>query len=75
MSASAKIIGSGLATIGLTGAGIGIGLVFGSLITATARNPSLRPLLGSYIFTNILGIYLSEYLTSRRFYIPYIEPS
>jgi F0F1-type ATP synthase membrane subunit c/vacuolar-type H+-ATPase subunit K len=47
MSASAKIIGSGLATIGLAGAGVGIGLVFGSLITATARNPSLRPLIGA----------------------------
>jgi F-type H+-transporting ATPase subunit c len=46
MSASAKIIGSGLATIGLAGAGVGIGLVFGSLITATARNPSLRPFIG-----------------------------
>jgi F0F1-type ATP synthase membrane subunit c/vacuolar-type H+-ATPase subunit K len=40
---AAKIIGSGLATIGLSGAGVGIGLVFGSLIEATARNPSLRP--------------------------------
>lgn len=40
---AAKTIGSGLATIGLTGAGVGIGLVFGSLIEATARNPSLRP--------------------------------
>ena len=41
---AAKIIGSGLATIGLAGAGVGIGLVFGSLIEGTARNPSLRPL-------------------------------
>ena len=32
---AAKIIGSGLATIGLAGAGVGIGLVFGSLIEAT----------------------------------------
>jgi F0F1-type ATP synthase membrane subunit c/vacuolar-type H+-ATPase subunit K len=41
---AAKIIGSGLATIGLAGAGVGIGLVFGSLIEATSRNPSLRPI-------------------------------
>jgi len=27
----------------VAGAGVGIGLVFGSLIEATARNPSLRP--------------------------------
>jgi F-type H+-transporting ATPase subunit c len=54
---AAKIIGSGLATIGLTGAGIGIGIVFGSLIEGIARNPSLRPQLFSYA---ILGFALSE---------------
>jgi F-type H+-transporting ATPase subunit c len=54
---AAKIIGSGLATIGLAGAGVGIGLVFGSLIEATARNPSLRGQLFSYA---ILGFALAE---------------
>jgi F0F1-type ATP synthase membrane subunit c/vacuolar-type H+-ATPase subunit K len=56
MIQGAKIIGSGLATIGLAGAGVGIGLVFGSLIEATARNPSLRPKikLGSFIFVYML---------------------
>ena len=39
---SAKVIGSGLATFGLAGAGIGIGLVFHSLISGVARNPSQR---------------------------------
>ncbi|CRL31306.1 unnamed protein product [Penicillium camemberti] len=32
MLQSAKIIGTGMATTGLIGAGIGIGLVFGALI-------------------------------------------
>jgi hypothetical protein len=41
---AAKYIGAGLATIGLAGAGVGIGTVFSGLITATARNPQLRPL-------------------------------
>jgi F-type H+-transporting ATPase subunit c len=54
---AAKIIGSGLATIGLAGAGVGIGLVFGSLIEATARNPSLRSDLFGYA---ILGFALTE---------------
>jgi F-type H+-transporting ATPase subunit c len=54
---AAKLIGSGLATIGLAGAGVGIGLVFGSLIEATARNPSLRPQLFAYA---ILGFALAE---------------
>ena len=42
-----KFSGAGLATIGLSGAGIGIGNVFGSLITAGARNPShMKQLFG-----------------------------
>lgn len=40
---ASKFIGAGLATIGLAGAGVGIGLVFSGLITATSRNPALRP--------------------------------
>lgn len=57
MIAAAKIIGAGLATIGLTGAGAGIGIVFAALITATSRNPSLRAQLFSYA---ILGFALTE---------------
>jgi F-type H+-transporting ATPase subunit c len=41
----------------VAGAGVGIGLVFGSLIEATARNPSLRPQLFAYA---ILGFALAE---------------
>jgi F0F1-type ATP synthase membrane subunit c/vacuolar-type H+-ATPase subunit K len=32
------MIGAGLATIGLTGVGAGVGIVFGSLVMAHARN-------------------------------------
>lgn len=53
----AKIIGTGLATTGLIGAGIGIGVVFGALILGVARNPSLRGQLFSYA---ILGFAFSE---------------
>lgn len=35
-------MGAGLATIGLVGAGIGVGVVFGALITGLARNPQLN---------------------------------
>ena len=44
----AKIIGTGLATTGLIGAGVGIGIVFGALILGVARNPSLRGQLFSH---------------------------
>lgn len=57
MLQAAKYIGSGLATIGLSGAGVGIGVVFSGLITGVARNPAMRAQLFSYA---ILGFALSE---------------
>ena len=55
--AAAKLIGAGLATIGLAGAGAGIGIVFGSLMTSVARNPSLSKVLFGHA---ILGFALTE---------------
>jgi F-type H+-transporting ATPase subunit c len=52
-----KIIGTGLATTGLIGAGVGIGIVFGSLIIGVSRNPNLKDQLFSYA---ILGFALTE---------------
>jgi F-type H+-transporting ATPase subunit c len=54
---AAKQIGAGAAAIGLAGSGIGIGVVFGSLIEATARNVALRDQLFTFA---ILGFALSE---------------
>ncbi|KAK5046148.1 hypothetical protein LTR84_008605 [Exophiala bonariae] len=54
---AAKLHGAGAATIGLAGAGIGIGTVFGALIQGVARNPSLRGQLFSYA---ILGFAFAE---------------
>lgn len=54
---SAKLIGAGLATIGLIGSGIGIGFVFGSLIISISRNPSLQDNL---MKVAILGFALTE---------------
>jgi F-type H+-transporting ATPase subunit c len=39
---AAKLHGAGAATIGLAGAGVGIGTVFGALIQGVARNPAMR---------------------------------
>ncbi|KAK3317842.1 mitochondrial ATP synthase protein 9 [Cercophora scortea] len=52
-----KNLGMGAAAIGLTGAGIGIGLVFAALLNAVARNPALRGQLFSYA---ILGFAFVE---------------
>lgn len=54
---SAKIIGAGLATISIAGAGIGIGVVFASLVTAVARNPAIIRQLFTYA---LLGFALTE---------------
>ena len=40
---AAKLIGAGLATIALAGAGIGIGNIFASYVSAAIRNPSAAP--------------------------------
>ena len=54
---SSKFIGAGLATIGLAGAGVGIGNVFGSLVMGVSRNPSLKDELFRIA---ILGFALTE---------------
>ena len=54
---SSKFIGAGLATIGVSGTGVGIGIVFAGLIMAYARNPQLQRQLFSY---SVFGFALSE---------------
>jgi F-type H+-transporting ATPase subunit c len=53
----AKLLGAGLATISLAGAGVGIGSVFAGLMLSVARNPFLMKQLFSYA---ILGFALTE---------------
>ena len=57
MLVAAKLIGAGLATIGLAGAGVGIGTVFGALVLGSARNPSIKEELFRIA---ILGFALTE---------------
>ena len=57
MVTAAKLIGAGLATIGLAGAGVGIGTVFGSLLIAVSRNPNEKDELFRLA---ILGFALTE---------------
>lgn len=52
-----KYIGAGISTVSLLGPGIGIGIVFASLIIGTTRNPSIRTTIFSYA---ILGFALVE---------------
>jgi F-type H+-transporting ATPase subunit c len=57
MLESAKVIGAGLTTLGLGGAGVGVGSVFAALVQSTARNPSVKQQLFGYA---ILGFALTE---------------
>ena len=54
---AAQKIGAGLSTFGLAGAGIGIGLIFGSLIAGASRNPGMKEELFRFA---ILGFALTE---------------
>lgn len=54
---AAKLIGAGCATIGLAGAGIGIGTVFGAFIIGLSRNPSLEAKMFRFC---IMGFALTE---------------
>ena len=54
---AAKQIGAGLATSGLAGAGVGVGVVFASLVIGTLRNPNLKDELFKIA---ILGFALTE---------------
>lgn len=57
MLKAGKLIGGGLATFGLGGAAVGLGLVFAAYIQGTARNPGLKAELFSI---TILGFALVE---------------
>lgn len=54
---AAKLVGAGMATVGVIGAGIGIGLVFGALMLSYSRNPNLQKTLFSYA---MFGFTLTE---------------
>lgn len=56
---AAKMIGAGLATLGLGGVGIGLGNLFSNFVAGALRNPSAAP----KVFPNLLlGAALTEAL-------------
>jgi F-type H+-transporting ATPase subunit c len=54
---AAKLIASGIASTGVIGAGIGIGVIFGSYLLALSRNPLLK---GEMFSIMLLGFALVE---------------
>jgi len=57
LTTAAKSIGAGLATIGVVGAGAGIGIVFAGLLVALSRNPGKEDRLMQMV---LLGFALTE---------------
>ncbi|MDO9222785.1 MAG: F0F1 ATP synthase subunit C [Caulobacter sp.] len=56
---AAKAIGAGLATLGMIGAGIGVGTIFGNFLSGALRNPSAA---ASQIGNLFVGAALAEAL-------------
>ena len=56
---AAKYIGAGIACIGMGGAGVGVGLIFASVIQGTARQPEAR---GAMMGTAWIGFAVTEAL-------------
>ena len=59
---AAKFIGAGLACIGMAGAGIGVGNLFGNFLSGALRNPSAAQgqfsnLIFGFAVTEALGIF------------------
>lgn len=59
---AAKYIGAGIATLGMAGAGIGLGTIFGNYLAGALRNPAAADgqfgrLIFGFAVTEALGIF------------------
>ena len=67
--ASAKMLGAGIVMIALAGVGIGMGTIFGQLVSSVARNPTARD---SVFGLAILGFALTEAVALYALVIAFI---
>ncbi len=59
---AAKLIGAGIACIGMGGAGVGVGIIFSGFLQGALRNPAEAPkqfgnLIFGFAVTEALGIF------------------
>ena len=59
---AAKLIGAGIACIGMGGAGVGVGVIFGNYLAGALRNPAAAArqfsnLIFGFAVTEALGIF------------------
>ena len=68
-AAAAKYIGAGLATLGMIGAGIGVGNIFGNFLSGALRNPGAA---ASQIGNLFVGAALAEALGILAFVLGFL---
>ena len=56
---AAKLIGAGIACIGMGGAGVGVGIIFGNYLSGALRNPAAA---ASQFSNRIFGFAVTEAL-------------
>ena len=72
---SAKYIGAGIACLGMAGAGIGLGTIFGNYLQGALRNPSAAQgqfanLIFGFAVTEALGIFSFAVALILMFVVP-----
>ncbi len=65
-AAAAKLIGAGLAAIGMIGAGIGVGSIWSSIIGAVGRNPAAKGEVQTYAY---IGFAVTEFIALLAFVV------
>jgi F-type H+-transporting ATPase subunit c len=63
---AAKLIGAGIACIGMGGAGVGVGIIFGNYLSGALRNPAAA---GAQFTNALIGAALAEGLGIFSFLI------
>ena len=72
---AAKYIGAGIACIGMGGAGVGVGIIFGNYLAAALRNPSAaQGQFGNLIFGFLAVLYLFFMRVLRAVWVELREP-
>ncbi len=66
---AAKMIGAGLAVMGVIGAGIGVGNVWAAYFAALARNPAAKQDIGAFIW---IGFAVTEAIALFALVIAFI---
>ena len=67
---AAKFVGAGLATIGLAGAGVGIGIIFGGFLSGVLGNVITRLSGGAVVVIMIGAFYIAHadwFITEKLF--------